>query len=70
MRSILVLNAKGGTGKTTLAINLAVWYANQGHKTALGDYDRQRSSLDWLELRSFLPAHAEPRHCRTLSTSR
>ncbi len=51
MRSILVLNSKGGTGKTTLACNLAVWFANQGQKTALIDYDRQRSALDWLELR-------------------
>jgi chromosome partitioning protein len=51
MRTILVLNSKGGTGKTTLASNLASWYAGQGHKTALVDYDRQRSSLDWLELR-------------------
>ena len=51
MRSILVLNTKGGTGKTTLACNLAVHFALQGHKTALVDYDRQRSALDWLELR-------------------
>jgi chromosome partitioning protein len=51
MRTILVLNTKGGTGKTTLATNLAVWYASQGYKTALVDYDRQRSALDWLELR-------------------
>lgn len=51
MRTILVLNTKGGTGKTTLATNLAVWYATQGHKTALVDYDRQRSALDWLDLR-------------------
>jgi len=51
MRSILVLNTKGGTGKTTLACNLAVWYANEGYKTALVDYDRQQSALDWLELR-------------------
>ena len=51
MRSILVLNTKGGTGKTTIATNLAVYYANQGQKTALLDYDRQQSSLDWLQLR-------------------
>jgi len=51
MRSILVLNTKGGTGKTTLATNVAVYYANRGHKTALIDFDRQRSSLDWLDLR-------------------
>jgi chromosome partitioning protein len=51
MRSILVLNTKGGTGKTTIATNLAVYYANKGLKTGLVDYDRQQSSLDWLQLR-------------------
>lgn len=51
MRSILVLNSKGGTGKTTLACNLAAWFANEGLKTALVDYDRQQSALDWLALR-------------------
>lgn len=51
MRTILVINAKGGTGKTTLACNIASWYANQGMKTALVDYDRQQSAMDWLELR-------------------
>ena len=51
MRTILVLNSKGGTGKTTIACNLASWYAMQGVKTALVDYDRQQSALDWLSLR-------------------
>ncbi len=52
MRSILILNSKGGTGKTTLACNLAAWFANEGRTVALVDYDRQRSALDWLALRS------------------
>ena len=51
MRKILVLNSKGGTGKTTIACNLAAYYANEGMKTALVDYDRQQSALDWLEQR-------------------
>lgn len=51
MRTILVLNSKGGTGKTTIACNLAAWFANDGHKVALVDYDRQQSALDWLSLR-------------------
>ena len=49
MRSILVLNSKGGTGKTTLATNLAAYYALE--ELALVDYDVQRSALDWLERR-------------------
>ena len=51
MRSILVLNSKGGTGKTTVATNLAVWYALQDSKVALVDFDRQGSAMDWLETR-------------------
>jgi len=52
MRHIMVLNPKGGCGKSTLATNLASYYASQGKKTALVDYDPQRSSLDWLDRRS------------------
>ena len=51
MRSILVLNSKGGTGKTTLATNLAAYYALEEYKVALVDYDMQKSALDWLETR-------------------
>jgi len=47
----MVLNPKGGCGKSTLATNLAAYYAKQGKKTALADYDEQQSSLDWLERR-------------------
>ena len=51
MRSIMVLNAKGGSGKSTIATNLASYYATTGYKVMLVDYDPQRSSLDWLEER-------------------
>ena len=51
MRHIMVLNAKGGCGKSTLATNIASYYANEGAVVALADYDPQRSSLDWLERR-------------------
>jgi chromosome partitioning protein len=51
MQRILVLNAKGGCGKTTLATNLASYYADQGRVTALLDYDPQGSSMRWLSLR-------------------
>jgi chromosome partitioning protein len=51
MRSIMVLNAKGGSGKSTMATNLASYYANQGNKVALVDFDPQHSSLDWLKER-------------------
>lgn len=51
MRTIMLMNAKGGCGKTTIATNLATWYADEGMQVALADYDTQRSSLDWLEAR-------------------
>lgn len=51
MRTILVLNAKGGSGKTTLATNIAGFFAERGQKVALADFDLQHSSLDWLAAR-------------------
>ena len=51
MRKILVLNAKGGCGKTTIATNLASHYASAGFNTALMDYDPQGSSMRWLRQR-------------------
>ncbi len=51
MRHIMVLNAKGGCGKSTLATNIASYFATQGAAVALVDYDPQRSSLDWLARR-------------------
>ena len=52
MRSIMVLNSKGGSGKSTVATNLASYYASQGKKTVLIDCDPQKSSMDWLNARS------------------
>ena len=52
MRTILVLNAKGGCGKSTLATNLASYYAwEEEKKVALADYDPQASSMEWLQAR-------------------
>jgi chromosome partitioning protein len=62
----MVLNAKGGCGKSTLATNVAVYFAREGHEVCIADYDPQRSSLDWLEARpadlpkiSGVPAYEE-----------
>ena len=51
MRHIMVLNPKGGCGKSTLATNIASYYATEGASIGLADYDPQRSSLDWLDRR-------------------
>jgi chromosome partitioning protein len=51
VRRILVVNGKGGCGKSTISTNLAGYYASAGHKTALFDFDPQGSSLQWLSQR-------------------
>ena len=47
----LVINSKGGSGKTTIATNLAGYFAANRIPTALMDYDPQGSSLNWLRQR-------------------
>jgi chromosome partitioning protein len=54
---VLVANTKGGCGKTTVSTHLAAALAGAGHRTALADADRQRSSLEWTRLR---PGTAAP----------
>ncbi|MAZ88666.1 MAG: chromosome partitioning protein ParA [Cellvibrionaceae bacterium] len=51
MKQVFVANPKGGCGKTTLATQLASYWAGQGMSVALMDHDRQQSSLDWLRSR-------------------
>ena len=52
MKKILVVNPKGGCGKTTLATNLSSYYALWEVDVALVDCDPQRSSSEWLDRRS------------------
>jgi chromosome partitioning protein len=63
-RRILIINGKGGCGKTTIATNLAAGYAHRGLTVALVDSDPQASSSYWHEQRSpelprvdLVPAH-------------
>jgi chromosome partitioning protein len=51
MQRIVVLNPKGGSGKTTIAINLASYLASRGHTPVLMDFDPQGSSLRWVRKR-------------------
>jgi chromosome partitioning protein len=51
MKRIVVLNPKGGSGKTTIAINLASYFASRQQSPVLMDYDPQGSSLRWVKKR-------------------
>lgn len=51
MKRILVANAKGGSGKTTLATQLAGLLAGRGQRVVLADMDRQQSAARWLARR-------------------
>lgn len=51
VRTIMVMNSKGGCGKTTVATNLASYYAERGRAVVLADFDPQGSSLAWLAAR-------------------
>lgn len=56
MQKIVLLNPKGGSGKTTIATNLASYYAVAGLKPTLMDLDAQGSTMRWLGKRT--PAQA------------
>ncbi len=57
LNKIVVLNPKGGCGKTTLVTNLASAFAADGQLPAIMDYDPQGSTMRWLEKR---PADSAP----------
>lgn len=52
MKKVVILNPKGGSGKTTIATNLAAHYASSGKRVALMDFDAQGSSAQWISRRS------------------
>jgi chromosome partitioning protein len=44
---ICTANSKGGVGKSTIAVHLAIWLYDQGKRVALVDADHQSSSSQW-----------------------
>ncbi len=64
LRKIIVVGGeKGGTGKSTIATNLAVAFARQGSDVLLVDADPQRTSARWAERRAEFNGEAAPVHC-------
>ena len=59
LKRTLVLNPKGGCGKSTLVTNLAAAYAQRGPQPAVMDFDPQGSTMAWLDRR---PADLPPIH--------
>jgi chromosome partitioning protein len=53
LKTLAILSRKGGTGKTTLALHLAVAAYAGGRSTLLVDLDRQRSAVVWKRQRAF-----------------
>ncbi len=51
MKSVVLLAQKGGSGKTTLAVHLAVVAEESGERVALVDTDQQGSALAWGQVR-------------------
>ena len=51
VNTTLVINTKGGVGKTTITTNIASYFAVNNVKTAIMDFDPQGSSLHWLRQR-------------------
>jgi chromosome partitioning protein len=72
LNKVVVLNPKGGCGKTTLVTNLACSYANRGPMPTIMDCDPQGSTMRWLEKRNGAqpPIHGIAAFKRTMQATR
>ena len=72
LHKIVVVNPKGGSGKTTLATNIAGYYAMRGPAPTLMDCDPQGFSMRWLDERPHTRPHIHgiAAHAETASVAR
>ena len=63
---VLIGGEKGGTGKSTIAVNLAAWLARRGVDVIVVDTDRQATASNWVDRRNQRPdlpvVHCAERH--------
>lgn len=60
---LLLGGEKGGTGKSTLATNIAAWLAQQRHDVILVDTDLQRTAANWVDRRNLIRPAVPVVHC-------
>ena len=72
LNKIVVINPKGGCGKTTLSTNLAAYFAKRGPVPAVMDCDPQGSTMTWIERRptSNPPIHGIAAYKNTMQATR
>jgi len=72
LNKIVIINPKGGCGKTTLSTNLAAYYAKRGPVPAVMDCDPQGSTMTWIERRPSCnpPIHGIAAYKRSMQATR
>ena len=66
MKTIAILSQKGGSGKTTLALHLAVAAQQDGKTAVIADLDEQASATVWHKARQDPLPHVQPTHSAAL----
>ena len=67
MKVISFISQKGGSGKTTLALHLAVAWSQRGYKVAVIDLDPQANAANWSDRREDRLPHVRPAFANRLS---
>jgi chromosome partitioning protein len=67
MKTIAVISQKGGVGKTTIALHLAVAASQFGSPAVVVDLDPQASATTWMDLRTADSPYVQPAQVSRLS---